>query len=172
MRAWTLHLAGRHAQSVEAIDKALSIFPDHDCTRAFGALILAFNGRAEQASKIAADLVRRAPYFDIASAAHAYALARNGQRGEAQEVLERLQWLGRERFVLRTFTAAAFAELGSKDEAVEELRAADANRCPWFFQELADPRLEPLRGHPAFERMKESLVEMESAVAENLECPV
>ena len=133
---------------------------------------MSLNGRADKAAKIAGELVRRAPYFDIASAAYAYALARNGQRGEAQEVLERLQWLGRERFVLRTFTAAAFAEMGSVEEAVEELHAADANRCPWFFQQLADPRLEPLQGHPAFEQMKQALAKMESAVAENLECPV
>lgn len=171
MRAWTLHLARRPAKSVEAIEKALSLFPDHDCAQAFGALILAFNGRADQATGLAADLVRRAPYFDIASAAHAYALACSGQRDEAHEILERLQWLSRERFVLRTFTAAGFAALGAVDEAVGELQAADATRCPWFFQELADPRLESLRGYPAFDQMKGSLVKMESSVAENLECP-
>jgi DNA-binding winged helix-turn-helix (wHTH) protein/tetratricopeptide (TPR) repeat protein len=171
MRAWTLHLARRRGKSVEAIEKALSMFPDHDCTQAFGALILAFNGRADQAVKLAADLVRRAPHFDIASAAHAYALACSGQRNEAQEILERLQWLSRERFVLRSFTAAAFAALGATDEAVGELQAADATRCPWFYQQLADPRLEPLRGYREFEQMKASLVEMESSVAENLECP-
>jgi len=170
MRAWTLHLAGRYAKSVEAIEKALAIFPDHDGTQAFGALILAFNGQAERAARLAGELVRRTPYLDFASAVHAYALACNGQRDEAQKVLERLQWLGRERFVLRTFTAAAFAALGATDEAVGELQAADATCCPWFFQALADPRLDSLRGHPDFEKMKMSLGKLESSVTENLEC--
>jgi len=172
MRAWALHLAGRRAKSVEAAERALALFPDHDSTQTFGALILSFNGHADYAAKLSQELVRRSPYYDIASAVHAYALARNGQRDEAQEVLERLQWLARERFVLRTFTAAAFAALGAVDEAVGELQAADATRCPWFFQTLADPRLEPLRGHPEFEEMRTSVAKLESSVAENFEIQV
>jgi DNA-binding winged helix-turn-helix (wHTH) protein/tetratricopeptide (TPR) repeat protein len=172
MRAWALHLAGCRAKSVEAIEKALTLFSDHDCTQAFGALILSFNGHTDNASKLARELVRRSPYYDIASAVHAYTLARTGKRDEAQEILERLQWVSRERFVLRTFSAAAFAEMGAVDEAVGELQAANASRCPWFFQALADPRLESLQGHPEFEEMRTSLAKLESSVAENLEIQV
>jgi DNA-binding winged helix-turn-helix (wHTH) protein/tetratricopeptide (TPR) repeat protein len=172
MRAWTLHLARRRGKSLEAIEKALTLFPDNDCTQAFGALILAFNGHADRATNLAQGLVRRAPYFDIGSAIHAYALARNGLGDEARGILEQMQWLARERFVLRTFTAAAFAALGAVDEAVSELQAADAMHCPWFFQALADPRLDPLLGHPGFGKMRASLANMEASVAENLECQV
>jgi DNA-binding winged helix-turn-helix (wHTH) protein/tetratricopeptide (TPR) repeat protein len=167
--AWTHHLAGRQASSVESVEKALALFPDHEATQACGALILSFNGHAERGAKLAQDLVRRTPYFDIATAIHAYAIACNGQRDEACGILERLQWLSRERFVLRSFLPAAFAALGSVDEAIAELQAADDARCPWFFQMLADPRLESLHGRAEFELMRESLEKLEFAAAENLE---
>src|SRR5579864_2094328 len=91
--AWTWHLAGQRGESVEAIEKALSLFPDHETTQLCGALILAFNGQSERAVNLAEDLVRRTPYFDLALAIHAYALASAGQRDEAHDKLERLQWI-------------------------------------------------------------------------------
>jgi hypothetical protein len=94
------------------------------------------------------------PYFDLATAVHAYALACAGQDAEARAILERLQWLGRERFLLRAFSPAAYVALGEPDAALAELRTSNENRCPWFFQMLADPRLKPLEGRPEFEQLK------------------
>ena len=68
--------------------------------------------------------------------------------------------------MLRSFTAAGFAALGQIEEAVSELHSADESRCPWFFQTLADPRLEPLHRHPAFQRMRESLDTLEFSAAD------
>ena len=167
MHAWTLHLAGQRSRSVEIIEKALELFPDEEEVRACAALIFSFNGRAEQGADLARELVHRTPYFDLASAIHAYALACIGRREEAHEILERLQWLSRERFVLRSFLPAAFAALGMLDEAIAELQAADVARCPWFFQMLADPRLAPLHGHPEFERMRGGLEKLEFSAEEN-----
>ena len=163
--AWTFHLAGRRASSIEAAEKALALFPDDEGTLANSALILSFNGHAEHGEKLARDLVRRTPYFDVAAAIHAYTLACSGQRSEAHGILERLQWLSRERFVLRSCISAAFAALGSVDEAISELQAADDARCPWFFQMLADPRLQPLHGRAEFELMRESLAKLELSAA-------
>lgn len=153
--------------SVEAIEKALELFPDQEGVQAFAALILSFNGRAEQAVDLAQELVRHTPYFDLAGAIHAYALACSDRRKEAHEILEQLQWLSRERFVLRSFLPAGFAALGMIEEAVAELQAADQARCPWFFQTLADPRLAPLHGHPEFERMRGALEKLEYSAEEN-----
>jgi len=170
--AWTRHLAGQSARSVEAIDQALALFPDHETTQLCGAVILSYNGQAERGAHLAEEFVRRTPYFDLAAAIHAYALACMGKRDEAWELLERLQWLSRERFVLRTFNAAAFAALGASDEAISELKAAGDSRCPWFFQTLADPRLQPLYGIPEFEQMRMSEESVAIAADENLEFKV
>ena len=85
---------------------------------------------------------------------HAYALACAGRKDEARAILERLQWLSRERFLLNSFNPAVHVALGDLDAAIEELRTANETRCPWFFQMLADPRLKPLHGHPEFEQMR------------------
>lgn len=163
--AWTLHLAGDAAKSHEQIERVLSLFPDHEVTNLYGAIILAYNGESERAVKLAEKLAKRSPYFDIATAIHSYSLACAGRVGESREILERLQWLGRERYVLNSFTPAALVVLGDLEGAIAELRAAEEARCPWFFQMLADPRLKPLHTHPQFLRMQGKLAAMEANAA-------
>jgi predicted Zn-dependent protease len=167
--AWALHLDGQASESLEQIRKMLALFPDHDATCLYASVILAFNGEAEQAIKIARNFAQRAPSFDPASAAHAYALACAGRADEAHVVLERLQWLSRERYVVRIFTPAAYLALGEKETALAELRAANESRCPWFFQMLANPSLNPLHGNPEFERLRAILPAMEAEVEQDLE---
>jgi hypothetical protein len=154
---------------VEQAVHGLSHFPDHEGTSLYGAMILAYNGQPERSTALAKALARRLPDFDLATAAHAYALACSGRRDEARAVLDRLQWLSRERFVLRSFTPAAYVALGDHQSALGELRAAEESRCPWFFQMLADPRLKPLHGQPEFERMRAILTQMEAKAARDFE---
>jgi len=111
------------------------------------------------------DIVSRRIFEDFAAAVHAYALAMAGRRDEARVILERLQWLCRERYAMNTFTPAAYVALGELDAALAELHAANGLRCPWFFQMLADPRLKPLRTRPDFEAMLGILAGMETEAA-------
>ena len=159
--AWALHLDGQASESMELIRKMVAQFPDSEGTGHYGSVILAYNGEAEQAIKIAQDFAQREPYFDPASAAYAYALACAGRADEARAVLERLQWLSRERYVVRVFSPAAYVALNDNEAALAELRTANKARCPWFFQMLADPCLIPLHGNPEFEQMRAILPAME-----------
>lgn len=161
--AWVWHFAGRGDESVRQIERCLDMFPEHAATRIFGGIILAFNGQAERAISLTKELARHAPNFDMAVAVHAYALACHGDREQAEDALERLQWLSRERFVMRSFTAAAYLALGNAEASMEELKAADEDRCPWFFLTLADPRLAALQDVPEFQQMRGRLTEMETA---------
>jgi tetratricopeptide (TPR) repeat protein len=161
--AWALHLDGQAAKSVEQIEHTLQLFPELEGARFYGAMILAYNGDAHRAVEIAEDLVQRQPYFDAGTAVYAYALARAGRVAESSSILERLQWLGRERFILKSFNIAVCVALGDLDRAMSEFRAANQDRCPWFFQMLADPRLESLRAHPEFAELQAVLPRMEAA---------
>ena len=161
--AWALHLDGQAARSVEEIEQSIRLFPDHEGTCLYGSMILAFNGQAERAVQLAHDLVQRQPYFDLATAVHAYSLACVGRAPEARAILERLQWLSRERFVLKSFIPAAYVALGDLDTALTELLGCNEDRCPWFFQILADPRLKALNGHPRFDKLQAILPRMEAA---------
>jgi DNA-binding winged helix-turn-helix (wHTH) protein len=167
--AWALHLDGQASESLELIRKTITQFPGQDGTSLYSSMILAYNGETKQAAEIAQGLAQRSPHFDLAGAAYAYALARAGRADEARDVLERLQWLGRERYLVRGFMPAAYLALGDQEAALAELRAVDEARCPWFFQTLADPRLNPLHGNPEFERLRAILPAMEAEVEQNLE---
>lgn len=170
--AWTHHLAGHAQESLAQAQNCLKMFPCDERAELCAALILAYNKEPERAARLAHDVAQRQPRLDIASAIEAYALARAARRLEATTVLERLQWAGHERFVLSAFTAAAYAELGDTDAAISELRAAEEVRCPWFFQTLADPRLQCLHSNPEFQRMRGILEAMEAAVNSESECTV
>jgi DNA-binding winged helix-turn-helix (wHTH) protein/tetratricopeptide (TPR) repeat protein len=164
--AFAYHLNGQADASVEQIKQAISLFPGHEGSNLYGAIILAYNGQTALAVELAADLSRRLPYLDMATSVHAYALACAGQTAEARTLLERLDWLSRERYVLRTMNAAALLALDDREAAIAELRKSAEIRCPWFFQMLADPRLKPLHGHPEFIELEAILPRMEAAAAE------
>jgi len=164
--AWALHMAGLAEKSVEQVRQNIFQFPEHEGTNLYGSMILAFNEEGAQATELAQGLAQRLPYFDLATAVHAYALACAGRKDEARTILERLQWLSRERFVLSSFTPAVWVALGDMDAAISTLRTALEVRCPWFFQMLADPRLEPLHGRADFEQMRALLTSMEAEAAE------
>lgn len=167
--ALAFHLDGQVDASVEQIKQAILLFPGHEGSNLYGAMILAYNGKTEEAVELAADLSRRLPYLDMAASVHAYALACAGRAAEARALLERLDWLSRERFVMRTMNAAALLVLEDPEAAIAELRRSAETRCPWFFQMLADPRLNRLHEHPEFIEMEAILPRMEAAAAEILE---
>ena len=167
--AWAYHLSGETTKSVAQAEHALELFPEHESSTVYGAIILAFNGKAGRAITVAENLIRRSPHLDLGVAVYAYALAREGRLDEARSILERLQWLSRERFVLSAFTPAVNLALGETDSAIADLQAAAEVRCPWFFQMLADPRLESLRSHLEFVKMLKVLERMESAAARRAE---
>jgi DNA-binding winged helix-turn-helix (wHTH) protein/tetratricopeptide (TPR) repeat protein len=165
--AWARHLSGERASSLAQAEHALELFPDHESSNVYGAIILAFNGKADRAAGIAENLVRRSPHLDMGIAVYAYVLTMAGRQDDARSILERLQWLSRERFVLSSFTPAVNLALGDPDAAIADLQSAAGVRCPWFFQMLADPRLESLRSHPEFVKMMTILERMENAAIKN-----
>jgi DNA-binding winged helix-turn-helix (wHTH) protein/tetratricopeptide (TPR) repeat protein len=164
--ALAYHLDGQADGSVEQIKQVISLFPGHEGSNIYGAIILAYNGETANAVELAEDLERRLPYLDIASSVHAYALACAGRAAESRAVLERLDWLSRERYVLRTMNVAALVVLDDPEAAIAELRRSAEIRCPWFFQMLADPRLKPLHVHPEFVELEAILPRMEAVAAE------
>ncbi len=165
--AWSYHLAGESSLSLQAAHAVIQQFPGEVGPELYAAMIFAFHGERGEAVELAQALVRRVPYFDPATAVHAYALAMAGRADEAYTILDRLQWLRRERYAMSTFAPAAYVALGQADAALDELRAADELRCPWFFQMLADPRLLPLRERPEFASMLGILTGMEAEAERN-----
>jgi tetratricopeptide (TPR) repeat protein len=166
--AWALHLNGQAGESMELINRSLSQFPGHVGVALYAAMILPFNGDAKRGMQLAEDLAVSQPFFDIVESLHAYAMACAGRNSEARATLERLQWLSRERFVLNSFFPAVYVALDDHESALSELRNAEQNRCPWFFQMLADPRLMPLHERREFAQMQEILPRMEASAQDGM----
>jgi DNA-binding winged helix-turn-helix (wHTH) protein len=163
--AWVMHLAGEAAASVDLVNKAMEKFPENDRIKLYGSMILSYNGEAAKVLEMTQAIAARMAQYDFAASAHAYVLACAGRTEEAHNILERLQWFSRERYVLNTLNVPAYAALGETQAAINELRIANNNRCPWFFQMLIDPRLKVLHGEPEFEFMCAILPAMEAEVA-------
>jgi hypothetical protein len=163
--AWVHHLAGRADESLHQIRRCLEMAPLHPASSLYGGMILAFHGETKQAVDLTSELTRHAPQFDMALAVHAYALARHGDRARAEECLESLQWLTRERYGMRSFSAAAYLALDDADSALAELTAANESRCPWFFQMIGDPRLQGLRHRVKFQQFLAIVEQMEAGVS-------
>jgi TolB-like protein len=161
---WALHLAGENAKSVEQSRRALTLFPDHNNVLLYSSMVLSFNGDTVNGVNLAEKLIRQSPYLDLATSTHAYALICAGRKEEAHEMLEQLQWLNRERYVLHSFAPAAMLALKDRESTLIELHSALEQRSPWFFQMLADPRLKDLAGDPEFDKLKAVLTRMEESV--------
>jgi DNA-binding winged helix-turn-helix (wHTH) protein/tetratricopeptide (TPR) repeat protein len=156
---WALHLSGDATAAIEQARRTIALFPNDPGALFFTAIVFAAaDGREElcdQAVTLATRLTQLAPLLDSGFATLAYALARKGNSTEAAAILGRQRWLGRERFVMRSFQAPALVELGQYDAAIEALSEADEQRCPWLFELLGDPRLRPLHNKAEFRRLSE-----------------
>jgi predicted Zn-dependent protease len=168
--AWCWHLARQPEKSLAQIERTLTQFDPDEGFGLYAVVILAYNDRAEEAVALAERLARALPDCDLCTSVHAYALACAGRRKDAVQMVERLQWLGRERYVPAALLSATFMALGNSEAAIQQLRIAEEARCPWFFQMLTDPRLDDLHDHPEFLRMQASLSVMEASL--NAESPL
>lgn len=162
--AWALHLNRDAAASLEQIERCLKLFPEHLATGIYGTILLAWSGQLERALEMALSLTRRFPYFDLGLALEAYVRALDGQSEYAAQMMERLEWLGRERYVMKSFSAATYLALGKTDMALTQLRTAAEERCPWFLPTLADPRLDAIAALPAFGSLRQILSRMEDSL--------
>jgi DNA-binding winged helix-turn-helix (wHTH) protein/tetratricopeptide (TPR) repeat protein len=166
---WTRHLAGDGPASIEGAHRVLERFAGHIEAELYSAMILAFHGECPRAIEVAERLAERLPYLDPAAAVYAYALAMSGAGDRARSILERLEWLGKERYSMKAFVPAVHVALGDPDRALQVLEQTERERCPWFFEMLADPRLKSLDERPEFQSMRQILAGMEAAAVREAE---
>jgi DNA-binding winged helix-turn-helix (wHTH) protein/TolB-like protein len=170
---WTLHLAGDATAALEEANRAVALFPNHPGVLIYSANIFAASSddlsnqahceMAAQAVTMASKLIEIAPNLDASYSALAYAYARQGKAAQARELLDRQRSQSRERFMLAGFHAPTLLQLGRVEEALEDMRTADLQRSPWFFEQLLDPRLKPLRSRKEFQQLTSVLSRMTPA---------
>ena len=84
-------------------------------------------------------------------------LGRSGRHAGAREILNELYAIERERYVSSYDIATVLTGLGEVEQAVNRLEQGYKERTHWMALLRVDPQLDPLREHPRFKRLHESL---------------
>ena len=87
---------------------------------------------------------------------HTYAIA--GKITQALGILDELKRGSTETHISSYDIAVIHIGLGRKDQALEALENAYQERSEWLRYVKVDPRLDPLRGDPRFEKLANQIV--------------
>ena len=124
---WTYYFSGRIPETIEQAQKTIELEPDAGLPYAMLALAYAQTGKHAETLRSAENAVRLANSPSVTATA-ASALARIGQRDQARQVLNKALDQAKEHYVCRFIVAAAFADLGEKEKALESLEQAFLQR--------------------------------------------
>ncbi|MGH7726169.1 MAG: protein kinase domain-containing protein [Candidatus Eiseniibacteriota bacterium] len=154
-----LFYARRYEDAVSYYRRCIEIDPTFGPGRTDMARALEMLGRSEEAlAEYVSVQPKRPDGRPVPSTGLVSLLARAGRRAEAEEMVEELIALSRTRFVSPYGIASYYAVTGQKERALEWLEKAYAQRDGTLIWIKVHPRMDVLRGEPAFrdllERMK------------------
>lgn len=145
---------GEFGMAVECGRKALDLHPYFSLGRSHYAQALEFAGRLEEALVEYRLACVMSPDFPRLRAEEARCLARCGRIEEAAASLRELEKLRCTEYVDAYPLAFVYDALGRKEEAFRELERAAAEGSPCLFLLDVDPRMDGLRRHPRFNRLR------------------
>jgi len=152
MLGWYRLLAGEPDVALAEVRSAVIRHPGIEVAhqqRSMVASALELHDEAIESGRRAVEL---SPGMPLIHAAYASALARGGQRAEAQVAIRAVE--SSELSSASAWLASAHLALGRKDLAIRVLERAAAVGAPQLVFGFVDPRLAELRGVPAFERLR------------------
>jgi len=150
---WHLYLARRYDEAIAQFKKALELDPGFALAHYDLGRVYEQKGMYEQAIsefQKAKELSPETPYI-LAGLGHCYGVM--GRRGEAHKLLEELKALSKRRHVKSLDIAFVHLGLGDREQALEGLERAAAEREGWIGYLNADPIYDPLRSDPRFQSL-------------------
>jgi len=146
-------LARRYDEAIDQLRKTLAMDPRFYYARWSLGEALQLSGRLREAM---AEYEKAAEITDdpIVLAMLAQGYAKTGQRDKAGDILSQLEQLTAHRHVGPFTFALVHVALGENEKAIDELERAYRERAdPGIVGIKVEPLLDPLRGHPQFERL-------------------
>jgi TolB-like protein/Flp pilus assembly protein TadD len=146
-------LARRYDQAIDQLRKTLAMDPRFYYARWTLGEALQMRGQLGEAM---AEYKKAAEITDdpMVMVLLAQGYAKTGQREKAWELLSQLEQLARRRYVGPFTFALVHLALGEKEKAIDNLERAYRERAdPGIVGIKVEPLLDPLRGHPRFERL-------------------
>jgi len=151
--SWIYFSARRYNEAEAQVRKTLEIDPQFFLAHYYWGEVLQFKGRLTEA------IAEFQKAFELNNDPYSLAMlgqarARNGQKDEAQKILDRLNEEAKSHYVAPYALALVQIALGDKDHAIEELeRAYSEGETNYLFAIKVDPMLDNLRGEPRFEAL-------------------
>ena len=151
--SWIYFSARRYNEAEAQVRKTLEIDPQFFLAHYYWGEVLQFKGRLTEA------IAEFQKAFELNNDPYSLAMlgqarARNGQKDEAQKILDRLNEEAKSHYVAPYALALVQIALGDKDHAIEELEHAySEGETNYLFAIKVDPMLDNLRGEPRFEAL-------------------
>jgi tetratricopeptide (TPR) repeat protein len=148
-----MHFAQRYEEAVAEYEKVLDMDPNFVPALCFRGAALAQVGRYEEAiadQEKALAIGGPTPLpLDLLGMAHAM----SGNREGAEEALEKLQALAKEKYISAFFMAHTYVDLGDYDRTLDCLEKACEERFHRAVSIMVDSRFAPLLSHPRFKKL-------------------
>ena len=145
--------ARRYEQARYHLGRAVAMNPSSPETHRMLGLTLTLEGSFDEAERVLREAMGLPAAGTYTQATLGYMLARAGRRAEAEAILAVLEEQGRSEYVSPVACALLHLGLGNIDRALAAAALAYDERRGWLAYVRVNPVMDPLRGHPRFERL-------------------
>ena len=154
--AFFLYWARRYEEATTQIRKTLELDPNNAFAHSIlGWCLIEKGNKAEAKAEFQkATSLDDLPWY-ISSLG--YACAANGDRAKAEQILQDLEELSKQRYVSPANRAAVYLGLGEKEKALDWLEKAYEDRDPIFWWIDGDQLYDSLRNEPRFQALVEKI---------------
>ena len=152
--AWVLYLARRYDEGLAAVQKGFEIDRYHGALIFVRAELYLQKGMYAQAlaDYHEAETLLPGPYYPQLGLARGY--AHSGETRKARELLGKLSIVAKHTYVMPSSMAAAYSDLGDKEQAIAWLEKAYEERDPWLGLTLrSEPAFDSLRSETRYQSL-------------------
>ena len=153
--AWIYYYARRYDRARAHADRAVAMNPNSEETYRVLGLVLALGGDLTEAIRVLEEAVEMPEAGSYTRATLGYVLARAGRADEARAILARLEAEAARDYVSPVALATVCLGLGDIERAIDFTERAFEDRRGWVAYLRVNPIMDPMRGHPRFERLVE-----------------
>jgi serine/threonine protein kinase/TolB-like protein/Tfp pilus assembly protein PilF len=145
------YCARRYDEAIEELEKTVRMEQRFGPAYAFLCEAYLKKGKHEQAILAAQEPVKFAPGTSVYLTILGNAYATAGRRAEAERVLAELKELSKRQYVQPSYISLLYSGLGDKEQALEWLEKAYADRDDRLIFVITDPMLDDIRPDPRFQ---------------------
>jgi len=148
---WAYYHSRQYDEAVAQLLRTVELDPNYPMTCWILGLVYRKTARFDLAISAGEKAVNLSGGSPLMRAALAQTFATAGEAKEAIQILDDLQKLAKERYVVPHFFAGIYVGLGDHDRALEYLEKSYAEHCHWLIYLHIDPNMDDLRDDPRFQ---------------------